>query len=78
MALHPPGTTWIGHALRPNETPNKAVEQTPNSLRSCLAAAAGRGSPPALDFSSLARGFCDEATPIHCPYLFPAAGNACC
>jgi hypothetical protein len=35
---------------------NKAVEPTPNSLRSCLAPAIGRGSPPALD----AREACSE------------------
>jgi hypothetical protein len=29
--------------------PNQAVEPTPNSLRSCLAPALGRGSPRALD-----------------------------
>jgi hypothetical protein len=28
--------------------PNHAVEPTPNSLRSCLAPAIGRGSPPAF------------------------------
>ena len=28
--------------------PNKAVEPTPNSLRSCVAPAIGRGSPPAF------------------------------
>ena len=33
---------------------NKAVEPTPNSLRSCLAPAIGRGSPPA--FAALADG----------------------
>jgi len=30
--------------------PNKAVEPTPNSLRSCVAAALGRGSPRAFGF----------------------------
>jgi len=28
--------------------PNAGGEPTPNSLRSCVAAALGRGSPPAL------------------------------
>lgn len=49
---------------------NKAVEPTPNSLRSCLAAALGRGSPRALgrmntelapqvhEFADLAAQFC--------------------
>src|SRR5215468_2108895 len=31
-------------------TPNQALEPTPNSLRSCLAPAIGRGSPPAFGF----------------------------
>jgi len=28
---------------------NQALEPTPNSLRSCVASAIGRGSPPAFD-----------------------------
>src|SRR5712691_2397980 len=38
--------------VRTGAAPNFAVEPTPNSLRSCLAAALGRGSPPALGFQS--------------------------
>ena len=30
--------------------PNNALEPTPNSLRSCVAVALGRGSPPAFGF----------------------------
>ena len=37
-----PGTVWGAWG------PNNALEPTPNSLRSCLAAAVGRGSPRAL------------------------------
>ena len=36
----------------PEPAPNKALEPTPNSLRSCVAAAIGRGSPRALGVSS--------------------------
>jgi len=32
----------------PVPAPNHALEPTPNSLRSCVAPAIGRGSPPAL------------------------------
>ena len=39
--------------------PNHAVEPTPNSLRSCVAPAIGRGSPPAL--AVMKRGF----APLH-------------
>ena len=35
---------------------NIAVEPTPNSLRSYLAAAIGRGSPPAFGFCCMLRG----------------------
>ena len=34
--------------LRP--VPNHALEPTPNSVRSCVAPAIGRSSPPALGF----------------------------
>src|SRR5262245_14207076 len=46
---------WYGQVLGcggasdlPAPAPNPAVEPTPNSLRSCVAPAIGRGSPPAL------------------------------
>ena len=35
-------------ARRTQTAPNIAVEPTPNSVRSCVAPAIGRGSPPAL------------------------------
>ena len=38
----------LPRALLTESAPNKAVEPTPNSLRSYVAAAIGRGSPRAL------------------------------
>ncbi len=45
------GSLTICSGLQPKGLPNLALEPTPNSLRSCVAAAIGRGSPPAFGFA---------------------------
>jgi hypothetical protein len=48
-----PGAGW-GRAVRlPRASPNIALEPTPNSLRSYVASAIGRGSPRALGIVTL-------------------------
>src|SRR6266581_8029657 len=50
--------TTMGSASRGgwHSLPNHAVEPTPKSLRSCVAPAIGRGSPPAFGFQVKTQG----------------------
>jgi hypothetical protein len=45
-----------GGGLFAQSGPNIAVEPTPNSFRSCVAPAIGRGSPPAIGWGTFSRG----------------------